>query len=225
MHNTLKNNLMKRLFKYFLLACMLLAAWITADWFWPVQTSLREFNPEVVAACDTKMWKAYYAREPVKMFFQMTGLLRNQFHAPFWRSNIIAYQAGKAAFVFKKGSSREDYEKALPYLEKYYTQVNRLSKEKFDIKQCAETELEWWIVHRNKRKYSYKDLEKALQKNAAAIYAMPDSSFRNYAFYRTKAMQLRDAKDVQHTLTSTDWQSIESDLKRSWNELQNAVSH
>jgi hypothetical protein len=95
----------------------------------------------------------------------------------------MACHAARAAFVFKKGHNRDDYEKALPALEKYYGEIHRLSKDGFDINQAAKTELEWWIVHRDKRQYSYHDLQLALQKNAAALYSMPDTVFGQYAFY------------------------------------------
>src|SRR4051812_44380926 len=102
---------MKKLFKYFIVICLLLVMWIAVDWYWPVKTSMREFNPKAVGKMDTEMWHSYYARKRAKMFFQLAGLLRSQFNAPFWRSNIIAYHAAHAAFVFKKGHNRNEYEK------------------------------------------------------------------------------------------------------------------
>lgn len=214
---------MKKLFKYFLVICLLLALWITADWYWPVKVAIREFNPQAVGTMDAEMWHSYYARERVKMYFQLTRLLRSEFKAPFWRSNIIAYHAARAAFVFKKGHALNDYEKALPELEKYYREIHRLSKDDFDIDVAAKTELEWWIVHRDKQQYNYNDLQAALQKNVAAIYALPDSVFNRYAFYRTKAMKLRDEDEVRGGVSEKDWQTIEADLVRSWTELYKAV--
>src|SRR4051812_38384328 len=114
---------MKKLLKYLLMILLVLMVWISLDWYWPVKTSIRQFNPVTVADLDTKMWRSYYDKEQVKVFFQLAELLRSQFNAPFWRSNAIAYYAAKAAFVFKEGHGRNDYEKALPYLNKYYTQI------------------------------------------------------------------------------------------------------
>src|SRR4051794_40327945 len=107
---------MRRFLKYLLLALLVLIVWISLDWYWPVKTSIRQFDPVTVADIDTKMWRSYYDKEPVKVFFQLAVLLRSQFEAPFWRSNIMSYEAAKAAFVFKEGHDRDDYEKALPYL-------------------------------------------------------------------------------------------------------------
>jgi hypothetical protein len=216
---------MKKFLKAILVIIVLLVTWITADWHWPVKKSIHEFNPDIVAELDTKMWRSYYGKQPVKMFFQFAGLLRTEFHAPFWRSNIMAYYASKAAFVFKNGKNQQDYEKALPYLDIYYTQLHRISKEDFNIKQAAATELEWWIVHRDKKQYTYNDLQLALQKNISSLFSMHDTAFKRYAYYRTIAMQLRDEKQLHGGVTEQDWQMIDSDLHQSWNELYAAVNN
>jgi hypothetical protein len=215
---------MKKVLKGALMVILLLAIWITGDWYWPVKKSIHEFNPNTVAELDAKMWRSYYAKQPVKMFFQFAGLLRNQFHAPFWRSNIMAYYGSRAAFVFKKGRDRQDYEKALPYLEKYYTQLHRISIEDFNVKQAASTELEWWIVHRDKRQYTYTDLQLALQRNIASVFAMPDTVFKQYAYYRTIAMQIRDEKQLNGGVTEGDWQMIDADLHQSWTKLFTSIN-
>jgi hypothetical protein len=216
---------MKPALKYLLIVCALLVLWITADYLWPVSNSIYQFNPKAVATSDANMWRSYYAKEPAKMFFQFASLMREQFHAPFFRSFIIAFYGGKAAFVFKKSKSRSDYEKALPWLVKYYTELHRLSKEDFNILQASQTELEWWIVHRDRRHYTYNDLEVALQKNASAIYQKPDSAFEEYALYRTQAMAIRDEKDATRVVTENDWKTIENDLQHSWTALHKAVTY
>jgi hypothetical protein len=215
---------MKKFIKYLLLVLLILVLWINLDWYWPVKTSIRQFDPVAIADLDTKMWRAYYAKEPVRLFFQLAELLRSQYDAPFWRSNIMAYYAAKAAFVFKEGQNRNDYEQALPFLKKYYTEIHRLSKEDFNINEGAQTELEWWIVHRDRKQYSYNDLEKALQINAAAIYSIPDSLLSGYGIYRTKAMILRDDKAIAGGLTEQDWRTINGYLRQSWQDLYEVVA-
>jgi hypothetical protein len=215
---------MKKFLNYLLFVLLILVLWIGIDCYWPTKTSIRQFDPVTVADIDTKMWRSYYAKEPAKVFFELAALLRSQFDAPFWRSNIMAYDAARAAFVFKEGHNRNDYEKALPYLEKYYTQLHRLSKEDFNISNAARTELEWWIVHRDRKQFSYNDLAKALQNNAAAIYSVPDSLLSGYGIYRTKAMILRDDKAFAGGLTEQDWRTINGYLRLSWQDLHDVVA-
>ncbi len=75
----------------------------------------------------------------------MTELLRSQYNLPFIRSNTVAYQAARAAFVFKGGHNRQEYEKALPYLVSFYASVRKVSDIPFDVDRAAHLELEWWI--------------------------------------------------------------------------------
>ena len=136
----------------------------------------------------------------------------------------MAYYASKAAFVFKNEKDRQDYEKALAYLETYYTQLHRISKEGFNIKQASATELEWWIIHRDEKLYTYNDLQLAFQKNIASVFSMPDTAFKQYAYYRTITMQIRDDKQLQGGVAEKDWQLIDSNLHQPWNELHAAVN-
>ena len=108
-----------------------LLLWIGVDLFVPRQHSIRQFDPQAVARLETAMWRSYYEKKPVLLFWQLSGGLRQQFHAPFWRSFKLAFQATKAAFAFKGGTSRVDYQQALPDLIVYYESIQALSTETF----------------------------------------------------------------------------------------------
>ena len=73
------------------------------------------------------MWRSYYDHHPVRLLVEMNGLLRTQFHLPFWRSCAAAWYAARAAVIFQKGHSRADYMRALPYLVRYYGVIRRAS--------------------------------------------------------------------------------------------------
>src|SRR5690242_18001227 len=104
-------------------AAMIVAsgAWTAIDLWRPVSSSLRQFNPDEVADLETQMWRAYYAKQRLPLFNQLAELLRHQYRLPFLRSYLVAFHGAKAAFVFKDGKSREDYEKAMPDLIDYYS--------------------------------------------------------------------------------------------------------
>src|SRR5262245_10147643 len=128
------------------LAGILIAAviWIAVDvfGFGLRPGDLRDFDPEVVARLETDMWRSYYDRRQVLLFFQLAKTLRTQYHVPFLRSNVIAFRGAKAAFVFKDGKNRADYERALPDLVKYYGWIRRTSSTPFDVNEAARLELE-----------------------------------------------------------------------------------
>ncbi len=202
--------------------CLLLA-WVAADLGWPVRSDIRSFDYREIARMDALMWKTYYDRKPVTLFGQLARLLREQYGAPFLRSHLIAYYAARAAFVFKDGHNRTEYEKALPPLTRLYAQINRMSHEPIDADQAARLELEWWIIHRQREHHRPGDLERALARTAAAIYHQPAEAMLPHARYRAAAMRIRDTKAINGGLQAEDWRQIESLLLHSWRELWEAV--
>jgi hypothetical protein len=95
---------------------LMLAAWVAIDLYTSRSSHLKEFDADEVARLETDMWRSYYDKRQVRLFRQLAELLRKQYHRPLIRSNVVAYHAAKAAFVFKRGKERSDYEKALPGL-------------------------------------------------------------------------------------------------------------
>ncbi|GAB4011810.1 hypothetical protein GCM10028808_26300 [Spirosoma migulaei] len=194
------------------------------DLYVPRKNSLREFNPNEVARLETAMWRSYYQKKPVLLFWQLAGGLRQQFHAPFWRSFLLGFQASKAAFDFKKGKSRLDYQKTLPDLISYYKSIQALSTDQFDVPSVAKLELEWWIVHRQRERYSYSDLANALVQTSAALYNQPAASFITYGRLRADAMRLcDDVRQKPGGATEADWQHIEDELNQAWSSFHQAV--
>src|SRR4051812_13473139 len=103
--------------RYAALAVLLAtAAYATYDLYGPRTSDIRAFDPDEVARLDTAMWRSYYGRERARLFLQLTELLRTQYHLPLLRSTLQGYRAAHAAFVFKEGKERTDYERALPDL-------------------------------------------------------------------------------------------------------------
>lgn len=201
---------------------MVLALWIASDLFIPRKHSIRQFDPTAVARLETAMWRSYYDRNPVLLFWQLAGGLRQQFQAPFWRSFTLGFQATKAAFVFKRGQSNADYQQALPELTTYYGDIQELTVESFTIPDMAREELNWWIVHRQRDRYSYVDLADALDSTAAVLYRQPIARFTRYGQLRADAMRLCD--EAGRGATEADWQRIEQRLNQAWSELHRVVS-
>lgn len=201
-----------------------LLIWIVVDVFIPVQHSIRQFDAREVARLETAMWRSYYDKNPVLLFWQLAGGLRQQFHAPFWRSFGLAYRATEAAFLFKKGQSKTDYQRALPTLVTYYEAIQDLTIERFNAPKVAAYELNWWIVHRERSRYSYEELSLALVQTAAALYNQPATSFTTYGRQRAEAMRLCDLAGQQPGgATEVDWEHIERELNRAWSTLHNGV--
>lgn len=199
-------------------------AWLGFDLYGPRRHSLRDFNPGEIARLETDMWRSYYAKERLKLFNQLAELMRSQYGMPFATSNTVAYQAAQAAFIFKEGKTRKDYEKALPNLVRFYQAIHDGADVDFDVQKAAKLELEWWIIHRQRYKYSLGDLNKSLAELPAEVYQVPADRLMEHARLRQEAMTIRDKRAEDGGLTAADWKKIEELLQASWQSLFNAVN-
>lgn len=213
----------RRMLKMLAVILLLLAGWIVYDLYAPRTAHLREFDADEVARLETAMWRSYYEKRRVRLFNELAELLRTQYNMPLFRSNLVAYYAAKAAFVFQKGKQRADYEKALPDLLKFYRSVREMSDVPFDVDRAARLELEWWIIHRERAKHQAADLEKALADLQAEIYKLPSEKFTEHGKLRAEAMTIRDTKAAQGGVTEEDWTKIDQLLHASWQSLARAV--
>jgi hypothetical protein len=199
-------------------------AWVAYDLYGPRSTSMRSFDPDEVARLETAMWRSYYARERVKLFTELSELLRTQYNMPYVRSNAVAYSAAKAAFVFKDGRSRADYEKALPDLRSFYAEIRRVSDISFDVDRASQLELEWWIIHRERKTRKPGELDRALADLPAELYGVPAERLMEHASLRAQAMTIRDDKAEAGGVTEEDWAKIDELLHASWQSLWRAVN-
>jgi hypothetical protein len=209
--------------RIFAAVLVLLIAGVLYDLFYPRTTHLREFDADEVARLETAMWRSYYEKQRVRLFNQMTELLRSQYHMTPVKSNVVAYHAAHAAFVFKDGKERADYEKALPDLIRFYNYLHYTSDIDFDVYKTAKLELEWWIIHRERAQHAPGDLARALAELQAEIYRVPVDRVMEHGRLRAEAMTIRDTKAEQGAVTEEDWTKINELLKQSWSSLAQAV--
>jgi hypothetical protein len=209
------------LFSSLILAAIL--TWSAIDLYGPRTARLRAFDADEVARIETAMWRSYYDKQQVRLFNQLTELLRSQYNMPLIRSNRVAYHAAKAAFVFKNGRQRSDYEKALPDLVEFYTAVRTVSDTPFDVNRAARLELEWWIIHRERAKHAEGELARALAELQAELYHVPVEKLMEHGRLRAEAMTIRDTRAEADGVSEEDWKRIDVLLRDSWRSLSVAV--
>jgi hypothetical protein len=202
----------------------LLILWIAFDLNRTHSTELRRFDADEVARLETAMWRSYYERRRVSLFTQLSELLRTQYRFSFWKSNRVAFSAARAAFVFKDGHNRADYERALPDLRNFYGAIREASDVPFDVERVARLELEWWIVHRERARHKEGDLARALAEAAAEIYRVPVERMAEHGRLRAEAMSIRDTRAEAGGVTEADWARIDALLHASWQSLHKAVN-
>ncbi|HJR05693.1 MAG TPA: hypothetical protein VJ842_00235 [Pyrinomonadaceae bacterium] len=202
----------------------LVTLWIAFDLNRTHSTEIRKFDADEVARLETAMWRSYYERRRVSLFMQLGELLRTQYRFPFWQSNRVAFSAARAAFRFKDGHNRADYERALPDLRDFYNAIRQTSDVPFDVERAARLELEWWIVHRERARYKEGDLARALAEVAAEIYRVPVERMLEHGQLRAEAMTIRDTRAEAGGVTEPDWSRIDALLHASWQSLHKAVN-
>jgi hypothetical protein len=203
---------------------VVLIGYAAADLFWPLHRDLSRFDPIATGTLETKIWRSYYDREHVALFLELAQTLRTQYHFPWLRSYVGAYYGASAAFTFKEGKERSDYEKALPALHTYFSLIRNTGNRDFDVSRTTTLELECWIVHRQRERYPPGALGNAYAEAAASLYRVPTGSTREHGQLRAQAMLLRDAREEAGSVTDADWATIESLLHRSYLSLGHAVS-
>jgi hypothetical protein len=209
----------KNLLIVFVVCLTALLGWVAYDLYAPRSAHLREFDPDAVARLETAMWRSYYEKQRLRLFNELSELLRTQYNMPLVRSNRVAYYAANAAFVFKKGKQRSDYEQALPDLVKFYQSIRNMSDIPFDIERVARLELEWWIIHRERARHAPGDLAHALAALQAEIYGVPIDRLMEHGRLRAEAMTIRDTKAEAGGVTEADWEQIDQLLHKSWRSL------
>jgi hypothetical protein len=219
----MKKTRQKIFLKVFLVLVAAILAWVAFDLFGSRHAKLREFDADEVARLETAMWRSYYEKHRVRLFNQLSELLRTQYNMPLLRSNRVAYYAANAAFVFQRGKQRADYQEALPDLIKFYSALREMSDIPFDVDRAAKLELEWWIIHRERAKHAPVDLERALAELQAEIYGVPVKPLMEHGRLRAEAMTIRDTKAAAGGVTEEDWANIDNLLRASWRSLSAAV--
>ncbi|HMQ48804.1 MAG TPA: hypothetical protein PKA00_15285 [Saprospiraceae bacterium] len=212
---------LKKRSRIFLAILGMLSIWIIIDLKWPVKRDISIVDGKEIAAMETAMWRSYYEKKKVRLLLQSAKLMRKEFHFPYWRSYQVAFFAAKAAFAFQDGQNRADYNKALPALRQYYGAINDISTKPFEVAAAAESELEWWIIRRERETHPPEEWEHWIKQTAAIIYHRPADAFHEFARQRVNAMLLRDEKG--DNISAADWTEINRILDIAWLDFEQNI--
>ena len=106
---------------------------------------------------------------------------------------------------------------------KFYRQIHRVGDIDFDVDHVARLELEWWIIHRERKTSGREALELSLAELPAEIYLIPVNRTMEHARLRAEAMIIRDDRAEAGTVSEEDWRKIEALLRESWQSLWQVV--
>jgi hypothetical protein len=91
-------------------AAVLFAAWFVVRA--PGPHSIRQFDPDRTADLETDMWKAYYAKQKLRLFGLLVEMLHEQHHYSWWTATVDGFYLARAAATF--GDATGHYEVVLP---------------------------------------------------------------------------------------------------------------
>jgi hypothetical protein len=179
--------------------------------------SMREFSPGRLTDLEVGMWKAYYAKERVRLFSLLVTMLHEQYKYSWATATREAFHLARAAATF--GDLTDNYDVVLPDLETAYAMAKEWTHAEFDPRAVARAELAWWVQRRIPGHNSAEEVGALIADEYALLYETSRDRVAEAALLRAEAAALRDAQASQ-----PDWDRIGRLLMQSYTTLRSALS-
>ena len=147
-----------------------------------------DFDADRLAALETGMWKAYYRRQPARLFGLLIQGLREQAHASWPRAIAASLFLTKGAAGFAR--STRDYERFAPDIARGYRLLGL--PRNVDAEEVARRELRWWVVRREIGLAAGAAAGDAITRLYAALYDVPETVVSEAGRLRGVAAEVRD---------------------------------
>ena len=147
-----------------------------------------EFDPARLAALETRMWKAYYRRQPVRLFGWLVLALREQARVSWLRALRASLLLTRAAAGFARAGG--DYERFGPGIGRAYRLLGLPPT--VDADEVGRRELRWWVVRREIGVTAGQAAGAAIADLYAAIYDLPQDHLAEASRLRGLAAEVRD---------------------------------
>ena len=183
------------------------------------------FDADRLATLETRMWKAYYRRQPARLFGWLVLGLREQAAVSWPRAFVASLWLTKAAAQFSRADG--DYDRFAPDIARGYRLLGL--PQDVDAVEVARRELRWWVVRREIGLAAGSAAGDAITSLYAAIYAVPDAAVADAGRLRGAAAEVRDrgaaADPDGPTGSGRDyWPEVARLLRASYRSLKSAVS-
>ncbi len=177
-----------------------------------------DFDPEYVAASETKMWQAYYTRDRTTLGIEIVKLLNEQFGLTVIKAAELGEGLAKTAITF--AAAQHSYEQnTLPGLVTYYTKVHELAGGNWSPEEMAQAELDWWVARRTPGEDSPENVGRLIGVLYSKLYGASNVHTEKAGLLRAQAAALRDAGGLD-----ADWGTIETMLVESFTELHKGIA-
>ena len=147
-----------------------------------------DFDPDELARLETRMWKAYYRRQPARLFGLLVQAIRAQARVSWPRALGASLLLTRAAAGFARSTG--DYERFAPDVGRAYRML-RLP-EHVDVEAVARHELRWWVVRREVGLAAGAAAGDAITDLYASLYDVPRELVAEAGRLRGLAAEVRD---------------------------------
>ena len=171
------------------------------------------------------MWKAYYRRQPARLFGTLVLGLREQAHVGWPRALVAAVFLTRAAVGFARATG--DYERFAPDVARGYRWLGL--PDDVDLEAVAREELRWWVVRREIGLAAGAAAGETIARLYAALYRVPVETVAEAGRLRGLAAEVRDrgATDDPDGPTGAGaayWPEVSRLLRESYRSLAAALA-
>jgi hypothetical protein len=183
-----------------------------------------DFDPDRLASLETRMWKAYYRRQPARLFGLLVLALREQAHVSWPRALAAAVLLSRAAVRFARATG--DYDRFAADIERGYRALALPSE--VDVAEVARWELRWWVVRREIGLAAGEAAGEAIGRLYAAFYDVPLEQVSEAGRLRGLAAEVRDRGAAADPEGATGagrdyWPEVARLLRDSYRSLRTAL--
>ena len=183
----------------------------------------RDFDPERLARLELRAWKAYYRRQPARLFALLVLANREQAGVGWRRALLGALWLARAAARF--GTSSGDYDRFLPDIRRGYRALG-ISPDR--VADVARRELRWWVVRREIGATAGAAAGEAITALYSALYAVPAPMVAEAGRLRGLAAEVRDRganadPDGPMGRGSAYWPKVAQLLRAAYRSLRMAL--
>ena len=184
-----------------------------------------DFDPYQLARLETRMWKAYYRRQPARLFGLLVQAIRAQARVSWPRALGASLLLTRAAAGFARATG--DYERFAPDIGRAYRMLNL--PEHVDVEAVARHELRWWVVRREIGLAAGEAAGDSITDLYAALYAVPRDRVAEAGRLRGVAAEVRDrgaSADPAGPTGAGDayWPEVASLLRESYRSLSSSLA-
>jgi hypothetical protein len=183
-----------------------------------------DLDADRLATLETRMWKAYYRRQPARLFGWLVLGLREQARVSWPTALGASVLLTRAAAGFARADG--DYERFAPDIGRAYRLLGL--PDDVDATEVARRELRWWVVRREIGLAAGDAAGHAITSLYAAIYQVPTHVVTEAGRLRGLAAEVRDRgaasdPDGPNGSGRAYWPEVARLLRDSYRSLGTAI--